>query len=91
MLHRASGFWFNEQQWFCSPRCLEESLEDHLLGAISLPDRRPAPVRTTMPMGLMMLSRGVISDPQLRDGHPAAAQLGRAHRRLPAAPRLHFL
>ena len=66
VLHRASGFWFNEQQWFCSPRCLEESLEDHLLGYF-FDDRRPAPIRTTMPMGLMMLSRGVISDPQLRD------------------------
>ena len=34
---------------------------------ISFADRRPAPVRTTMPMGLMMLSRSIISDPQLRD------------------------
>ncbi len=66
VLRRTSGFWFNEQQWFCSPRCLEESLEDHLLGYF-LDDHRPAPIRTTMPLGLMMLSRGVISDPQLRD------------------------
>jgi hypothetical protein len=66
VLHRTAGFWFNEQDWFCSPRCLEESLEDHLLGYF-FEDRRPAPIRTTMPMGLMMLARGVISDPQLRD------------------------
>jgi hypothetical protein len=65
-LHRSSGFWFNEQQWFCSPQCLEESIEDYLLDHF-LQDRRPAPIRTTMPMGLMMLSRGIISDPQLRD------------------------
>jgi hypothetical protein len=66
VLHRVSGFRLNEQEWFCSPRCLEESLEDHLL-AYFFKDRLPAPVRTTMPMGLMMLSRGVISDPQLRE------------------------
>jgi hypothetical protein len=66
MLHRADGFWFNEMEWFCSARCLEESIEDHLLGCF-VGDHRPAPIRTTMPMGLMMLARGVISDPQLRD------------------------
>jgi hypothetical protein len=66
MLYRANGFWFNEREWFCSPRCLEESLEDHLLGFFS-EDRHPAPIRTTMPLGLMMVARGVISDPQLRD------------------------
>ena len=66
VLHRVSGFRLNEQEWFCSPRCLEESLEDHLL-AYFFKDRLPAPVRTTMPMGLMMLARGVISDPQLRE------------------------
>jgi len=66
VLHRSSGFMFNEQDWYCSPRCLEEALEDHLLGYFS-EEHRPAPIRTTMPLGLMMLSRGVISDPQLRD------------------------
>jgi hypothetical protein len=66
VLHRASGFWLNEKDWFCSPRCLEHSLEDRLLGYF-FKDRSPAPVRSTMPMGLMMLARGVISDPQLRE------------------------
>ncbi len=73
MLHRTAGFWFNEQEWFCGPRCLEEALEDHLLGYF-FKDHHPAPVRTTMPLGLMMLARGVISDPQLRE----AIQLQRA-------------
>jgi hypothetical protein len=66
VLHRAAGVWFNELEWFCSPRCLEESLEAHLRGCF-FEDHRLAPIRTTMPMGLMMLARGVISDPQLRD------------------------
>jgi hypothetical protein len=66
VLHRATGFWFNDHQWFCSSRCLEESLEDSLLGYF-FKDRSTTPVRTTMPMGLMMLNRGVITDPQLRE------------------------
>ncbi len=66
VLHRTTGFLLNEQEWFCSPQCLEESLHDHLLGYF-FEERRPAPIRTAMPMGLMMLARGVISDPQLRD------------------------
>lgn len=65
MLRRTSGFWF-EQQWFCSPRCLEETIEQHLLACFH-EDHRPAPVRTTMPMGLMMLARGIISDLQLHN------------------------
>jgi len=66
LLHRVSGYLLNQQQWFCSPRCLEESLHDLLL-AHFLDEHRPDPIRTNMPLGLMMLSRGVISDPQLRD------------------------
>jgi len=85
LLHRATGFWFNEAQWFCSARCLEESLEDHMLGSF-LKDHRPAPIRTTMPMGLMMLSRGVISDPQLRDAiamqHDSGEKIGTCLQRM---------
>jgi hypothetical protein len=78
-LHRASGFWFNEQQWYCSPQCLQEFLEEHLLEHF-FSDGRPAPIRTTLPMGLMMLSRGVISDPQLREAlylqHSSGERIG---------------
>ena len=85
VLHRSSGIWFNEQQWFCSPRCLEESLEDHLLGYF-LGKHGPAPIRTTMPMGLMMLARGVITDPQLRDAielqHSSGEKIGACLQRL---------
>jgi len=66
MLHRAAGFWLNEQQWFCGLRCLGASLEDHLLGYFN-EEHNLTPMRTTLPMGLMMLARGVISDPQLRE------------------------
>jgi hypothetical protein len=67
VLHRASGFWFNEQHWFCGPGCLQESLVEHLIRFLAR-DHRTTPVRTTMPMGLMMLARGIVSDAQLRDG-----------------------
>lgn len=66
VLHRGSGFWFNQQGWFCGPHCLEAALEEQLLEPFAA-DFRPAPIRTNMPLGLMMLHRGVISDPQLRD------------------------
>ncbi len=65
VLHRASGIRLNEEEWFCSPGCMEEALEFRLCGSFAHDDH-PAPIRTTMPMGLMMLSRGAISDPQLR-------------------------
>lgn len=64
VLHRASGYWFNERHWFCSARCLEASLDDQL-HEYFFAAQRPEPIRTTMPMGLMMLSRGVITELQL--------------------------
>ena len=66
VFHRHSGYWLNEQQWFCSADCLEQSLELELLHHFNL-GHRSAPIRTTMPLGLMMLARGVITDLQLRD------------------------
>ncbi len=66
VLHRVDGFWVNERDWFCSSGCLEAAMEEHLLDCF-FETHRPAPIRTTMPMGLMMLARGVISDLQLRE------------------------
>jgi hypothetical protein len=85
VLHRTSGFWFNEQGWFCGSRCLEVALEEQLLESFAA-DRRPAPIRTTMPLGLMMLSRGIVSDPQLRDAirlqHSSGDRIGACMQRL---------
>lgn len=66
VLHRGSGFWFNEHDWYCSPRCLQESLEEHLLD-LFFENHRPVPVRTAMPMGLMLMAREIINDEQLRE------------------------
>lgn len=85
MLSRPSGFWVNETEWYCSARCLEEALEDRLRDNF-IHDDHPAPVRTTMPMGLMMLARGVISDDQLRDAlelqHKSGDRIGSCLKRL---------
>jgi len=65
MLHHASGIRLNEDEWYCSPACIEEAMETRLDGSFTY-ENRPVPIRTTMPMGLMMLARGAISDLQLR-------------------------
>lgn len=65
VLHHAAGVRLNEQEWYCSPACLEGALEDRLHACFAH-ESGPAPVRTTMPMGLMLLARGTISDLQLR-------------------------
>lgn len=66
VLHRSSGFWFNERDWYCSPNCLREALEEHL-ASYFFEEHRPTPIRTTLPLGLMMMARGIISDLQLRE------------------------
>jgi hypothetical protein len=77
LLHRASGFWVNETEWYCGERCLE-----HALAQLARPcfAQHSAPVRTTMPMGLMMLARGIISDRQLREAldlhHASGERIG---------------
>lgn len=65
VLHHASGVRLNEQDWFCSPACLGGALEDRLRGVFTQ-ESGPAPVRTTMPMGLMLLARGAVTDLELR-------------------------
>ncbi len=64
IFRRTTGFRVNETAWYCSEHCLEEALAVQIDSAFR---PTPAPVRTTMPMGLMLLSRGVISSEQLRE------------------------
>ena len=65
VLHRVSGFRLNGS-WYCGAHCLEAALEKLLLTHV-IDGQRPAPNRTAMPLGLMMLARGAINDLQLRD------------------------
>jgi hypothetical protein len=66
VLHHASGVQLNEHDWYCTPACLEGALEERLRASFTQ-ESGPAPVRTTMPMGLMLLARGAISELELRD------------------------
>jgi hypothetical protein len=65
VLHHDSGVRLNQQDWFCSPACLEGALRDRLLSSFEH-ESGPAPVRTTMPLGLMLFARGAISNLELR-------------------------
>lgn len=63
LLYRGAGFYLNHDAWYCCTECLEAALLDAVFPSFQ---NRPAPVRTTMPMGLMLLSRGLITNDQLR-------------------------
>lgn len=83
LLRRAGGFRVNETSWYCGERCLEEGLSLQIEAAFR---PTPAPVRTTMPMGLMLLSRGIIDSEQLREAlemhHASGERIGACLSRL---------
>jgi len=66
MWNRISGYQLNDDGWYCSTECLEAALGQQLSKHFHQ-EPRLQPVRTTMPLGLMMLARGVITDLQLRE------------------------
>jgi hypothetical protein len=66
VFHRLTGFRLNGADWYCSEQCLESALEELLL-THSVEGHRQAPNRTAMPLGLMMLARGAVTDSQLRE------------------------
>jgi len=69
-----------QDQWFCGPDCLEDSLAK-TLAALNLSARKQQPAhRNRVPLGLTLLSRGHLSEDQLKaalDQHRASgARLG---------------
>lgn len=52
------------KQWFCSPDCFEEYLSGTITASIMSRQVDPPPVRR-MPLGLLLLSRGVLTSEQL--------------------------
>ena len=58
-------------QRFCFPTCFEQELRAHFSGLLSLQRQQHRPTRR-VPLGLLMLSRGELSDQQLR--HALEAQ-----------------
>jgi hypothetical protein len=62
--HRSSGIHL-EGRWLCSPACFEQAVATLLAQTVPLRSRwKPKPHR--MPIGLVLLSRGMIRDDQLR-------------------------
>jgi len=61
---RSTGVVFNDQ-WFCSARCMRAALE-MVVGNSALAVHRSTISGSRLPFGLLMLSRGVIDEEQLR-------------------------
>lgn len=71
---RRGGTWLHAA-WYCTPQCLETALGQRLAQALSSPlAARPVPHR--IPLGLLMLSRGQLSNPQLREALAAQRKNG---------------
>jgi hypothetical protein len=62
--HRSSGIHL-EGRWLCSPACFEEAVATLLAETVPLMTRWK-PKSHRMPIGLVLLSRGMIRDDQLR-------------------------
>lgn len=74
ILRRGDGIHCNGTAWYCSPDCMESALGDHfkqLLG--SGPGREASP---RLPLGLELISRGLLSSDQLRAGLDQQATRG---------------
>lgn len=55
-----------QDQWFCGPDCFESALAG-TLARLHLSDKKEPPAyRTRVPLGLTLLSRGHLSEPQLQ-------------------------
>jgi len=69
-----------QDQWLCGPDCFEESLAK-LLATLNVSARRELPAhRNRVPLGLTLLARGHLSEPQLRtaldEHHATGVRLG---------------
>lgn len=64
MSRRYTGICLGKQ-WFCSPDCFEESLSASLTSTLSSRKAEGSPKVRRMPLGLLLVSRGVLSSEQL--------------------------
>jgi hypothetical protein len=53
------------KKWFCSPDCFEEFLHGTIAAAISSRQVQEPPQVRRMPLGLLLLSRGILTSEQL--------------------------
>jgi hypothetical protein len=68
------GYWLNDQ-WFCSPACVRQGAERYFR-RFDLRSARNRPVRYRQPIGLLMHSRGLITDIQLKAAVQAQKEAG---------------
>jgi len=64
-----------EGHWYCSPECLEAALGDLLEALVAAADREPA-LTHRVPLGLLMLSQGLVSHDQLKEALKAQRASG---------------
>lgn len=62
-------------RWYCSLDCFEQTITDVLASMLKLPDE-PLPRAHRVPLGLLLLGRGVITDAQLKSALQAQRESG---------------
>lgn len=65
LLHRRNSGVVLQGRWYCSLDCFEQGITNTFAGLIKLPDE-PTPRLHRVPLGLLLLGRGVISEAQLK-------------------------
>lgn len=53
-------------QWFCSPECFESGARQEIVEMLSLRNTQEKPPAMRMPLGLLLLSRGVLTQEQIK-------------------------
>jgi len=71
--------WQIDHNRYCSERCFEQAMHKEIARLLHAPAAKAAAVRHRVPLGLILLSRGVLSEGQLRD--VLAAKVETAHGR----------
>ncbi len=74
ILHRGEGIHCNGSEWYCGPDCMEAAIARHFAELLLRPLRKPASPR--IPLGLELVSRGLISGEQLREALQFQQQQG---------------
>jgi hypothetical protein len=64
-LRQPKGLWLNDS-WYCTAECFEEGARQ-ILGRFSLKTNRGRSTRYRLPLGLLLLSKGLISNQHLQE------------------------
>lgn len=59
------GIGFDER-WFCGSDCFEQAAQQKLVELLSIRDKQERPPSLRMPLGLVLVSRGILSHEQLK-------------------------